>query len=261
MTKKLIFIVMLAVGIISTLSAKLDLSEFKTTESGLKYRITEHGNGPKAQKGNIVKVHYIAKHENEKVFENSYEEGEPHKFELGIGRVIKGWDEGIALLKVGDKATFVIPPELGYGDMSIGNIQPKSTLIFEVELVDVQKYKPFNIVGKDAIFSKSGLKFYVLQKGEGDSPKKGSKVKVHYTGYFKDGKMFDSSVERGKPFEFILGVGQVIKGWDEGVSLMKKGGKIRFIIPYNLAYGESGRPPKIPPKSELTFDIQLLDFD
>ncbi len=249
--------------ILSLFGSKI-AAEYITTETGLKYKITESGSGEQANIGDKVKVHYTGKLENGEVFDSSIERGQPFEFELGAGRVIKGWDEGIALLRVGDKATLVIPPELGYGEKSFGKIPSHATLIFDVELVDTikaPKYKPFNTKGIDAIYSQTGLKFYVIIPGEGESPQEGDMVTVHYSGYLADGTMFDSSVERGQPFKFELGAGKVIKGWDEGVSFMKKGGKIRFIIPYELAYGEPGRPPKIPPKAELTFDIELIDFE
>ncbi|MBN1327288.1 MAG: FKBP-type peptidyl-prolyl cis-trans isomerase, partial [Candidatus Cloacimonetes bacterium] len=111
--------------------------EYQTTESGLKYRIIEYGRGIQAEKGDIVRVHYSGKLTDGTIFDNSYERGEPIKFQLGIGRVILGWDEGIALLHQGDKAEFIIPPDLGYGDRDLGTIPPNSTLIFEVELVEV----------------------------------------------------------------------------------------------------------------------------
>ena len=237
--------------------------DYTTTETGLQYKITEQGKGEQANKGEKVKVHYTGKLENGEVFDSSIDRGKPFEFELGAGRVIKGWDEGIALLKVGDKATFIIPPELGYGERNLGKIPANSTLIFDVELLEIvkaPKITSFDVTGIEAIYSQTGLKFYVIDQGEGESPKKGDMVTVHYSGYLEDGTMFDSSVERGQPFQFELGAGRVIKGWDEGVSFMKKGGKIRFVIPYNLAYGEEGRPPKIPPKADLTFDIELIDF-
>jgi peptidylprolyl isomerase len=104
----------------------------------------------------------------------------------------------------------------------------------------------------------SGLKFVDTVVGTGAQPQKGQTVTVHYSGYLVDGKKFDSSVDRGQPFSFVLGVGQVIKGWDEGVATMKVGGKRKLTIPPELGYGPSGSPPVIPPNAVLIFDVELL---
>ena len=108
------------------------------------------------------------------------------------------------------------------------------------------------------VTTKSGLKYQELKEGTGEEAKKGDVVTVHYTGTLKDGKKFDSSVDRGKPFTVQIGVGQVIKGWDEGIPGMKVGGKRKLIIPSDLAYGPQGRPPVIPPSAELTFEVELI---
>jgi FKBP-type peptidyl-prolyl cis-trans isomerase len=108
------------------------------------------------------------------------------------------------------------------------------------------------------VTTKSGLKYEDEVEGNGAVAKEGDKVSVHYTGWLKDGTKFDSSKDRNTPFQFELGAGRVIKGWDEGVAGMKVGGKRKLIIPSDLAYGDRGHPPVIPPKSELTFEVELL---
>lgn len=106
----------------------------------------------------------------------------------------------------------------------------------------------------------SGLRYTVLKEGTGSSPKKGQNVLVHYTGWLKDGTKFDSSVDRGQPFSFRVGVGQVIRGWDEGVLSMKVGEKRKFTIPPKLGYGARGAGSVIPPNATLIFDVELLDL-
>lgn len=234
------------------------------TASGLEYQIIEKGKGGKKPKpGDMVTVHYTGKFTNDTVFDSSVKRGQPIKFTLGTGQVIKGWDEGIALLEVGDKAKFIIPPDLAYGSQARGPIPANSTLIFDVELIDVKEKitpKPFDVTGKDTVSTASGLKYIKTHTTEGESPKAGQTVTVHYSGYLTDGSMFDSSVQRDEPFKFTLGRGQVIQGWDEGIALLKKGEKARLVIPYTLGYGEGGYPPVIPAKATLVFDVELIDF-
>ena len=107
------------------------------------------------------------------------------------------------------------------------------------------------------ITNRSGLAYVDLKKGTGDPATRGDTVVVHYTGWLKDGKQFDSSVG-GDPFSFKLGVGEVIEGWDEGVTLMMAGGKRKLWIPAALGYGREGSFPEIPPNADLVFEVELL---
>lgn len=122
-----------------TPNRSVKLNKTYTTDSGLQYVFTELGDGTRAKSGDKVSVHYIGKLTDGKEFDNSYKRGTPFSFTIGEGKVIKGWDEGIALINVGDKAVFTIPSELGYGPMEIpGLIPANSTLIFEVELLSIE---------------------------------------------------------------------------------------------------------------------------
>jgi peptidylprolyl isomerase len=237
-----------------------------TTESGLQYVITEEGNGEQPQPGDIVQVHYTGTLPDGTKFDSSLDRGEPISFSLGTGQVIPGWDEGIGLMKVGDKAKLIIPPDLAYGSQGAGGvIPPNATLIFDVELVGIQPppppppEAPTQVSEADYITTDSGLKYYDLEEGTGETPTPGQPVSVHYTGWLEDGSMFDSSLTRGQPFQFVIGAGQVIPGWDEGVAGMKVGGKRQLVIPADLAYGEQGAGGVIPPNATLIFEVELLE--
>jgi FKBP-type peptidyl-prolyl cis-trans isomerase len=106
----------------------------------------------------------------------------------------------------------------------------------------------------------TGLRYKIIQNGAGSKPSKGQVVSVHYKGMFIDGGVFDDSYKRGNPIEFPVGMGNVIPGWDEGVLLLSKGDKARFVIPSELAYGEAGAGGVIPPGATLIFDVELMDI-
>jgi FKBP-type peptidyl-prolyl cis-trans isomerase len=116
---------------------------------------------------------------------------------------------------------------------------------------------PTKVTG-DGVKTDSGLQYWDIRVGNGDVAKEGSRVRVHYTGWLTTGKKFDSSVDAGRPFDFTIGNGEVITGWEEGVAGMKVGGKRQLRIPPGLGYGAEGYPPDIPPNAVLIFDIRLL---
>lgn len=244
-----------------TTKRNIKLKQEYSTPSGLKYKFLELGTGKQVSAGDMVTVHYTGTLPDGTKFDSSKDRNQPFSFKVGTGQVIAGWDEGFQLLKVGDKAILTIPADIGYGQRSMGKIPANSTLIFEVEVIDVKSpvvAVPFNIEGKEVLSTTSGLKYVYIEKGSGPQAEAGKTVDVHYTGYLMDGRKFDSSVERGEPISFPLGQGMVIKGWEEGIALMKVGDKMRLIIPSELAYGQSGAGGVIPPNATLLFDVELV---
>ena len=212
-------------------------------QNGLKKTDVVVGKGPVAKAGDHVTVEYTGKLTNGKQFDSSVGRA-PFSFTLGAGQVIKGWDLGVAGMKVGGKRKLVIPPGLGYGAQGAGgDIPPNATLVFDVELKSIDK------VG-----------ITVLKKGSGPVAKAGDSVSIDYTGTLKaTGKQFDSS--KGKdPIKFQLG-GGVIPGFTMGVTGMKLGEKRRVVIPSVLGYGARGAGGVIPPNADLVFEIELVGLN
>jgi peptidylprolyl isomerase len=188
------------------------------------------------------------------MFDSSVSGGKPVTFPLN--RVIKGWGEGVQLMVTGEKRRLWIPSALAYNNAPG---RPAGMLVFDIELFDITpspSTPPPDVAAPpaDAKRTASGLAYKVLRPGQGGRrPEKTSTVTVHYTGWTTDGKMFDSSVERGQPASF--GLDEVIEGWTEGVQLMTIGEKMRFWIPERMAYkGER------PPRGLLVFDVELINI-
>lgn len=233
------------------------------TESGLiSKRLTAGDGNAYPTSSSVVEVHYTGWMTNGKMFDSSVLRGEPATFPLN--RVIKGWTEGLQLMVSGEKRRFWIPGDLAYGNTpQMG--RPHGTLVFDVELISFREPPqpppvPEDVSGPpaDAKVSGSGLAYKVLASGTGTvHPRADSTVKVHYSGWQTDGKMFDSSVARGEPISFPLN--RVIRGWTEGVQTMVQGEKTRFWIPAELAYGND--PSGQRPSGMLVFDIELLGIE
>jgi peptidylprolyl isomerase len=233
-----------------------DSTKLKKTPSGLEYVILEEGTGPKVEKGKRVKMHYHASAGGQELG-NTFDKDEPQGVLIGSGQLLPGWEEAVLMLKEGGKGVFVIPKALGRQG---GNLPGK--LVMRLQIVKVENFEPFKPYAYDKAAAKktaSGLQYVIIEEGKGPVPQKGEQIKVHYHGMLEDGKVFDSSFNRGDPIKITLGAGQVIKGWDEGLALLKKGTKAVLIIPASIGYGEKGMPPAIPPNATLIFHVHLLE--
>jgi cyclophilin family peptidyl-prolyl cis-trans isomerase len=178
-----------------------------------------------------------------------------------FGEVIEGLDivneiqqddiiDSISIVRVGEDAE-----KWSSVDVFNNFNSKKEIFIKESKLKEQQAIESLS---KDFNVTDSGLRYKILNKSNGDSPIKGDKVKVHYKGMLIDETVFDSSYKRNQPIEFNVGIGQVIPGWDEGIMLLKKGEKAKFVIPSNLGYGEVGAGGVIPPNATLIFEVELL---
>ncbi len=244
-------------------------ADAKKTDKGVAYKILKAGKGgPKPQPTDTVRVHYTGWTTDGRMFDSSVIRNEPAEFSLG--GVIAGWTNGLPVMSAGDKARFWIPEELAYKG-SPG--RPQGMLVFDIELLEIKApaahadtpahggaadpATPTDVAKPpgDAKKTPKGVFYKVLKAGKGGAkPTPQDTVKVHYSGWTTDGKLFDSSVKRGSPAEFPLG--GVIPGWTDGLQVMSVGDKVRFWIPEELAY--KGNPGG--PQGMLVFDVELLEI-
>ena len=242
------------------------------TPTGLQYEVLEAGvaTGETAKLGDMVEIHFVGKHMDGEEFVSSRAQGAAASFPVAQG-LMPGMREGLQLMRVGDRTRFTMPPTLAFGERGTpdGRIGPNEAIIYEVELVKVsnpernleeaQKWLTENAKREQIKKTESGLQYEVVSTGpeEGTNPAATDVVRVHYRGTLTDGTEFDSSYSRGEPTEFPLN--RVIKGWTEGLQLMRPGDKYKFYIHPDLAYGASGSGP-IGPNEALIFEVELLEI-
>ncbi len=257
-------------------------------ESGLIFIEEVKGSGRQPKTDEMVTIGLVVKLTDGTQIFSTADRGEPFEYQYGQKFDTEGLEEGVGLLRKGGKATLIVPQHIAYGPEAKGQmIPPYSTIIYEVELINMRSKEAYDKereeiqkqkqamdeqrkvnekADRDKYLSDngisvsptaSGLYYIETEKGTGAKAVAGNTVQVHYTGRLLDGSVFDSSVERGQPYEFRLGAGMVIKGWDEAIAMMNEGGKATLVIPSDLAYGErvSG---SIPPFSTLVFDVELV---
>lgn len=253
---------------------------YQESSNGLKYKIIVDNKGAKAKEGEYVKYYSaIRTMDNKTLF--SLSQIQVPQYGL-VAKPSKKGDpiELLTLLGKGDSASCVVPAETFFKqydppaplkktdniqlDIKVLDILSKEQ--YDAQIAEQAAFNPEELSIKDYITKNnltatrlsSGLYYVVEKQGTGQQPKPGDKVKVNYTGRLLDGTEFDSSLKPGRePFEFTIGQGQVIKGWDEGIPMFKVGGKGKLLIPSALGYGENGTG-NIPPGSVLVFDIELL---
>ena len=260
-----------------------------TTEpesSGLYFIPINEGSGIKPEKDHWVIIRYTAKTINDNIFDTTDEKVAisnniySASIIYGDKRLplesanIAGVREGLLLMREGGRATLIIPSHLGYGSTGIGRLPAYSTLIYDIELVKVitdpavyEKQIIDNYIAMYADSShlevnimESGLYYIEISEGTGDNlPEEDDNVSVYYNGTLTDGRVFDSNTG-SSAFTFTIGANQAIKGFEEGVKLMKKEGKSRLVIPSSIGYGEEGSGDKIPGFTPLVFDIKLADI-
>jgi FKBP-type peptidyl-prolyl cis-trans isomerase len=269
---------------------------FKKISKGLYYKLYEtkenNVNKKKSQIGDIMTldiVYRIIIGKKDSILFSTYKMGTPTVVELTKPEFKGDIIEGFAKLSEGDSATFIanadsfflrtaqmkqLPEFIKKGseiyfDVKVHKVQSKDEYKREkeaemkkLEAEESQKLEAYikdnNIKEKPTA---SGLYYIEIKKGTGKKVDMGSKVKIHYTGMLLNGKKFDSSLDRNQPFEFQVGMQNVVPGMDEGIGMMKVGGKAKLIIPSKIAYGSRGAGEVIPPFSTLVFDVELLDVE
>jgi FKBP-type peptidyl-prolyl cis-trans isomerase len=268
------------------------------TASGI-YIITQNtGAGRGIQKGDFVKINLtVSAIDGTKIF-STLDKNKPITFEYGQPFDTKGFEEAISTMKKGSKATVVVPSSMGFGEKGRKDmngqdiIAPYSPVVYDIEVLDlmtkaqnekakkdeaenakkaaaeamakeptlIQQYLKDNKITVKP--TASGLYYIEKVKGKGAKAMVGKKVKVQYTGKLLNGFVFDSSVDKkpSTPFEFTIGKGEVIPGWEEGIAMMSPGGKATLVIPSKLAWGERGYGADIKPYAPVVFDVELVSI-
>ena len=235
--------------------------------------VTTNTSAPLATVGKVVSVLYTAKLLDGTVFDaSSQRDNTPLSFTYGTDRVLPGVEEGLSLMHKGDKAILLLPSGLAYGANSPANVPANSVIRFEIELIDINssyavpddnlitRYLTKNNI-TTAQKQTSGLYFVPTTTNTAGTPATAGKtVSVLYTGKLLNGTVFDASSQHGNtPLKFVVGANKVVAGFDEGVSLMRKGEKATLLLPSALAYGPTGSGNTIAPNTVLAFEVEVTD--
>ena len=252
-----------------------------TPESSGVYIIPiEKGKGRYPVKGEKVELDFAAYLLNGKAVGSTFDSPEKFSFVLGEGYTIQGWEEVVPKMHLGDRVKAIIPFDMAYGEHSVGEIPAYANLVYDIKLLKIttsaelqaEAEKAMQILKADSEkafleylkdnnitdHTASGLFYSKLVTTEGVQPQEGQTVHITFVASFLDGTPLGNSDQLGGQYEFVYGKGQVLKGLDEGVGLMRVGEKVRFVLPYTLAYGANPYG-NIPAYSNIIFDVELLD--
>jgi FKBP-type peptidyl-prolyl cis-trans isomerase FkpA len=281
-TKKLLLIAGIAITIFQSCG-----DGFKTSDDGLKYKIHTKNEGEKIKEGDYVTLQMVYRTDSDSVLFDTYKMGQPVKLQVGVPTFKGDLMHGLMLLTEKDSATFMInadslfektfhfdrPKFIAAGsllkfEVKVDKVIPKEKMEEEMkaatekqaqmEKQNIEKY----IADKKLTLQTtgSGLMYTIIKEGKGEKPVAGDTVVVHYEGRLLNGNKFDSSYDIKKPFEFPVGQGAVIKGWDEALLLLNKGSKATLVVPSHLGYGQQEvGGGVIPAYSTLVFDVELVN--
>ncbi len=292
--KKIIFLISALTLVVFLTSCKDN--GYQQTENGLTYKFHESNKGPKPSIDNIVQIDFAYRYPADSVFFHSNQTGPAGYIKIEPSGYPGDIYEALRMMSKGDSASFMFDAQ-NFFTVSAGSpmvpdfIDPQDSIYVDIVMHDffteedyeahmeekreemlleqevaaanetklLEQYLEENEITVQA--EESGLVIIVTEEGNGPVPSPGQKVTVHYTGTLLDGTVFDSSVERDTPFEFVVGQGQVIRGWDEAFTKLPVGSEAKLIIPSHLAYGDTDRGPVIKAFSTLIFDVELLDVE
>lgn len=242
--------------------AKMPWKNFLT---GIQIIDEKPGAGEGAKPGTKIRIHSTGWTLSGRKFSSTKDLGKPIESLLGAGKFVPGVEAALENMKPGAIRWMKLSPAMGYGAKAFSMIPPNSTLIFKIEMLEAERDEELaesmdffpDTSALQFEHGAEGLRFAVVREGDGEMARAGARARVHYTGWLLNGTKFDSSRDRGQPFEFPLGQGRVIRGWDLGVEGMRPGEKRILLIPPGLGYGSRGAGP-IPGDASLIFAVEYL---
>jgi FKBP-type peptidyl-prolyl cis-trans isomerase len=233
-------------------------------------------------KGEKVELDFSASLLNGQLVGSTFDNPDKFSFVLGDGFAIQGWEEIIPKMHLGERVKAVIPFKMAYGNRPIGSIPAYANLVYDIKLLKITTAEELRAEAQKALealkeesekaftdyvnangivnHTPSGLYYSKMLVTDGKSPQRGEKVRIKFDASYIDGTPLGSSADLGESFEMVYGEGAVLRGLEEGIGMMHVGEKARFVLPYNLAYGEHSYG-KIPACSNLVFDVELLEIE